>query len=131
MLKTHKTLVLAVALLVAFSSYRARALEQKDDGLLEPAFLEPELFSKDFLGESTPRYLEPAENSLVERFPIQSPTIIQSGYDQCLSCETYPGSCDSCTSPSACDDCMSEYGSCCQGGCDCQYQSAPCVTGVI
>ena len=43
MLKTHRTLVLAVALLVAFSSSRARALEQKDDGLLEPAFFEPGL----------------------------------------------------------------------------------------
>ena len=128
MLKTHKTLVLAVALLVAFSSLRARALEQKDDGLLEPAFLEPELFSKDFLGESSPRYLEPPENALEERFPVQPRTIIQSCYDQCSSCETYPGSCDSCTSPSACDDCMSQQGSCCQGGCACQYQSAPCVT---
>ena len=128
MLKTHRTLVLAVALLVAFSSSRARALEQKDDGLLEPAFFEPGLLSEDFLGESTPRYLEPSENSLVERFPIQSHTIIQSGYDQCSSCETYPDSCDSCTLPAACDDCMSQHGSCCQGGCICQYQSAPCVT---
>ena len=128
MLKTHRTLVLAVALLVAFSSSRARALEQKDDGLLEPAFFEPGLLSEDFLGESTPRYLEPSENSLVERFPIQSHTIIQSGYDQCSSCETYPDSCDSCTRPAACDDCMSQHGSCCQGGCICQYKSAPCVT---
>ena len=54
----HRTLALAAALLVACSSLRALALKQKDDGLIEPTFLEPGILSEDFLGKSKAVYFQ-------------------------------------------------------------------------
>lgn len=125
MFQIRRTLFFTFALLVACVSLKAGAFAQEEDGLLAPAFLEPELLAEDFFGEGAPRYLEPPKQSLVERFPIETPTIIQSGYEQCSTCA---GCCDSCTGSSACDECMSQQGSCCEYGCIGQYRSAPCIT---
>ena len=106
----------------------AKECADKDDSFPGQTFLEPGFLSEDLLGESPPRYLDPPEKSVLERFPTQVPTILQSGYEQCSPCVGCGGCCDSCTSSSTCDECMPQQGSCCEYGCVGQYSSAPCIT---
>ena len=73
MFQIRRTLFFTFALLVACVSLKAGAFAQEEDGLLAPAFLEPELLAEDLFGEGAPRYLEPPKQSLVERFPIETP----------------------------------------------------------
>ena len=130
MCQIPRKVLFAVGLLSACLSLNTHvcAQEQEDDGLPGQTFPEPGLLSEDFLGESPPRYLEPPEKTLLERFPTQVPTILQTGYEQCSPCVGRVGCCDSCRSSSACDECLSQRGSCCEYGCVGQCRSAPCIT---
>ena len=131
MCQIQRKVVFAVGLLSTCLCLNTHVCAQdcadEDDSFPGQTFLEPELLSEDFLGESPPRYLDPPEKSVLERFPTQVPTILQSGYEQCSPCVGCGGCCDSCTSSSTCDECMPQQGSCCEYGCVGQYSSAPCI----
>ena len=127
MCQIQRKVVFAVGLLSACLSLNTHVCAQecadKDDSLPGQTFPEPGLLSEDFLGESPPRYLEPPEKTLLERFPTQIPAILQAGYEQCSPCVGCVGCCDNCKSSSVCDECLSQQGSCCEYGCAGQCRS--------